>query len=71
MLARCSNLCSHEFDVDYIKKNPCVTTLDVTPLMAEHEVNTDRVGHTIRGCVLVMVLTTNCTFQKGLDDTVE
>lgn len=28
---------------EYIKRNPCVTTLDTTPLLSEHDVNTDRV----------------------------
>jgi len=35
--------CSTEYDAEYFKKNPCVTTLDTTPLLSEHEVNTDRV----------------------------
>lgn len=28
---------------EYFKRNPCVTTLDTTPLLSEHDVNTDRV----------------------------
>lgn len=34
---------SNEYDAEYFKKNPCVTTLDTTPVLSEHEVNTDRV----------------------------
>ena len=32
---------------EYFKRNPCVTTLDTTPLMSEHEVNTDRVSQAV------------------------
>lgn len=32
-----------EYDADYVTKNPVFTTVDTTALMAEHEVNTDRV----------------------------
>jgi dynein intermediate chain 2, axonemal len=41
--------CSDDYGPDYIKRNPCVTTLDTTPLMSEHEVNTDRVLHRNQG----------------------
>ncbi len=36
--------CSDEYEAEFIKKNPCVTTLDTAPQMSEHEVNTDRVS---------------------------
>lgn len=32
-----------DYDAMHLRRNPCVTTLDTCPLMAEHEVNTDRV----------------------------
>ncbi len=35
--------CSSEYDHEYIVRNPSTTTLDTTPLMSEHDVNTDRV----------------------------
>lgn len=35
--------CRNEYDADYLTRNPVYTTVDTTPTMAEHEVNTDRV----------------------------
>lgn len=40
---------SNEYENDYIKRNPCTTTLDTTVAMAEHEVCTDRVIHRHQG----------------------
>jgi dynein intermediate chain 2 len=42
-------LCSEDYGTDYIKRNPCITTLDTTPLMSEHEIHTDRVLHRNQG----------------------
>lgn len=36
---------STEYDADYIKRNPCISTVDTTVMLAEHECNTDRVLH--------------------------
>lgn len=40
---------SNEYDSSYVKCNPCVTTLDTTPIMAEHSANTDRVQYRSQG----------------------
>jgi dynein intermediate chain 2 len=36
---------STEYDADYTVRNPIISTVDTTPVMAEHECNTDRVIH--------------------------
>ena len=40
---------STEYDADYTRRNPVVTTVDTTVLLAEHECNTDRVLHKNQG----------------------
>lgn len=40
---------TNEYDADYVKKNPCITTLDTTPQMAEHDVCTERIVHKSQG----------------------
>lgn len=37
--------CSNEYEPEYIKRNSCVTTVDLSPSQSEHDVSTDKVRY--------------------------